>query len=116
MDIKVSSKPVVVAGPEVIFTFADSGGAHTRALVTIEDVATIQNNAGPQSKVVLATGKTYRCGIVVMALKHMALNAHYNITVKADDTTIAQAKGNIPAEEPSEFGKAFFDLTVVAAQ
>ena len=101
MDIKVSSKPVVVSGPDVIFTFADNGGAHTRVLLSVDDIATIQNNAGPQSKVSLPTGKTYRCGIAIMALKHMAVNAHYNITIKADDTTIAQAKGNIPPEDPS---------------
>lgn len=112
MEIQVPGRPVVVPGPDVIFSFEDNGGANTRVLIAIDEIATVQNNAGPQSKVVLPIGKTYRCGIAIMALKHMSLNARFNIRIKADDITVGYAKGDIPNDQPSEWGKAFFDLTV----
>lgn len=110
MELQVPKQEVATT-TDVVFTFKDKGGAHTRVLLAVGEAATVQNNAGPQSKVQLAPG-TYRCGIVVLALKHMAVSPLYDMVVTANNVQVCKAKGRIPDEDPSDWGKGFFTLTV----
>jgi hypothetical protein len=118
MTINIQSAPLIVAGPEVELTLADSGSAHVSFTVFIPGVTPTpiqwdETFVGEQTfKLPMAPGN-YRCIVQIAAFDTgNALGPVYRSEVQLNGTTFATAKGKVPKKVGGDFGDTIEKFTV----
>jgi hypothetical protein len=115
MEIKTSNSPVIVPKGNVVFVLDDRGGAHVKLILSIKGKEPLQHDEtfqGSKTTLLVLDVGTYDCGVMIAAFKYGALNRHYDSNITANGISLANAKGDIPQTDASDFGFKRFVLTV----